>query len=104
FSTVVRDASHKRLQVLDSLNWHPGLKEAVRLEEDQEERRLLYVAMTRARALLYLPVIGELKSRPSGPYAPLNQRLRDLLPEIDDSPALQQLFIVKTISDMPPPP
>jgi exodeoxyribonuclease V beta subunit len=55
------------------------LKSALRREQNQEHQRLLYVAMTRARAKLYLPFYPEDSLTPNGPYKQLNDRLKDLV-------------------------
>ena len=55
-------------------------KPAIDKEHDEEDERLLYVALTRARAKLILPYVpaGTLTRDLSGSYAPLNERLRAL--------------------------
>jgi exodeoxyribonuclease V beta subunit len=73
-----------------------------RKEQNDEDRRLLYVALTRARARLYLPMLpdGSTKKKPDGYYAALNQRLL----EIDRARAgdiRSNLFVVQ---DVAPPP
>jgi exodeoxyribonuclease V beta subunit len=47
-------------------------------ERDEEHQRLLYVAMTRARAKLYLPLYPLESLKLDGPYKQLNARLLDL--------------------------
>ncbi|MGC4116270.1 MAG: 3'-5' exonuclease [Myxococcales bacterium] len=63
-------------------------------EEAEEDRRLLYVALTRAMGRLYLPFAGrseygsflEPKTELSGCYAPVNARLLQLLPQLSGPP------------------
>lgn len=55
-------------------------KPAIDRERVEEEQRLLYVALTRARAKLYLPYYPDGSIRkPTGYYAQLNQRLRKVI-------------------------
>lgn len=53
-------------------------------EENQEDRRMLYVALTRARARLYLPLLPDktLKQGVTGCYQPLNRRLEKIAAEV----------------------
>jgi len=53
-------------------------KDALTRERDEEHQRLLYVAMTRARARLYLPFFPGQSLKLSGFYKQLNERLKDL--------------------------
>jgi exodeoxyribonuclease V beta subunit len=57
-------------------------KDAINHEEEDEDRRLSYVAITRARARLYLPYFprNSLRMRASGYYKHLNRRLDALAP------------------------
>ena len=59
----------------------PDVKEAVEREESEEDQRLLYVAMTRAKARLYLPYFPKEEKvlRERSCYGQLNERLRVLL-------------------------
>jgi exodeoxyribonuclease V beta subunit len=54
--------------------------DAIKQERTEEDQRLLYVALTRARAQLILPCVpdGTLTRAPSGSYAQLNTRLLTL--------------------------
>jgi exodeoxyribonuclease V beta subunit len=54
-------------------------------EAREENERLAYVAITRARVKLYIPVFpeGALKQKPTGYYAPLNERLQLLVEELE---------------------
>ncbi|MEM6962552.1 MAG: 3'-5' exonuclease, partial [Myxococcota bacterium] len=77
----------------------------VRLELQEEDERLLYVAMTRAKSRLYLPV---LPGRLGGSYRVLNDRLQSLLLEIEsrspqalDGGDAQELFALRSISSAP---
>jgi exodeoxyribonuclease V beta subunit len=64
-----------------------------RQESDDEDRRLLYVAVTRAKARLYLPFVPPEKySRRVGMYRLLNDRLAELL---GDEAALSKNGIVR---------
>jgi exodeoxyribonuclease V beta subunit len=57
-----------------------AVKPAVKEGEDEEEERLMYVALTRAMARLYLPCVaegGKAKAL-SGPYGRVNRRLFDV--------------------------
>ena len=63
-------------------------------ETREENERLAYVALTRARAKVYLPVYpaGSTKRRVNGYYEPLNDRLRALGVEIDRGEVTRKLF------------
>jgi exodeoxyribonuclease V beta subunit len=80
----------------------PAAKEAWRREQDQEQERLYYVALTRAKARLYLPMVpAEFWSkRWDGGYARVNRRLNEL--EETLSPAgFERLFRVISVADRP---
>ncbi len=68
---------------------------ALKQEQAQEDQRLLYVALTRARAKLILPYVpdGTLNRDLSGSYAQLNNRLRTL----DREARLGTLFTSETV-------
>lgn len=70
-------------------------KTALKKEQNEEDQRLLYVALTRARAKLILPYVpeGALNRDLSGSYAQLNARLRAL----DRDARLETLFTTETV-------
>ncbi len=70
-------------------------KAALKQEQDEEDQRLLYVALTRARAKLILPYVpdGTLNRDLSGAYAQLNNRLRTL----DREARLETLFTTEKV-------
>lgn len=58
------------------------IKTAAQSEAQEEDQRLLYVALTRAKARLYLPYFAPDKPKPygfTGPYSQLNRSLMRLL-------------------------
>jgi exodeoxyribonuclease V beta subunit len=55
------------------------MKETLDRERDEEHQRLIYVAITRARAKLYLPLYPRKSLKLIGPYQQLNARLLDLM-------------------------
>jgi exodeoxyribonuclease V beta subunit len=71
-------------------------------EEAEEDQRLLYVALTRARAQIYLPFFpdGATKTAVNGYYKPLNDRLKAIATNITErvQPA-QDLFQVEDACD-----
>ena len=75
-----------------------GIKAEVDLEADAESQRLLYVALTRAKAHLILPCFvvdkptakGPVPQHPKGHYRVLNPRLREIL-ETDGLPECFQV-------------
>jgi exodeoxyribonuclease V beta subunit len=71
------------------------LKSAIDKEKQEEEQRLLYVALTRARGQLILPYIpeGTLTRDLNGSYEQLNDRLRAL----DHEDRLNTLFTTDTV-------
>jgi exodeoxyribonuclease V beta subunit len=73
--------------------------EELKREQAEEDQRLLYVALTRARARLFLPYIpaGTLKRDINGCYQQLNDRLRVL----DGEAQSQTLFTIE-IATAPP--
>ncbi|HSR57325.1 MAG TPA: UvrD-helicase domain-containing protein, partial [Candidatus Binataceae bacterium] len=77
------------------------VKERLDREEEEENERLAYVAMTRARAKVYLPVYpkGSLKQEIKGYYAPLNNRLRCLVEELESSGNSSTLFGLVDVRD-----
>ncbi len=70
-------------------------KSAIAKEKTEEDQRLLYVALTRARAQLILPYVppDALSRDLTGSYAQLNNRLRTL----DREARLRTLFTTETI-------
>lgn len=56
-----------------------AMKGTLDRERDEEDQRLLYVAMTRARAKLYLPLYPPECLKIDGAYRQLNARLLDLI-------------------------
>jgi exodeoxyribonuclease V beta subunit len=57
------------------------VKAAVNREEREEDERLMYVALTRAKGRVVLPCVaaGGVASNLRGPYAPVNRRVAELL-------------------------
>ena len=97
--TYERDGQHVR-----ALHIHkpegkisPRLRERVERCARQEDERLLYVALTRAMARLYVPYVPYAggvpicKKLPERAYIVLNDRLRDMLPSLHEPP-LSSLF------------
>jgi exodeoxyribonuclease V beta subunit len=71
-----------------------GIKEAIQREADEEDQRLLYVALTRAKARVYLPYFAPGKAKPfsfHGPYSQLNKSLARLIGSARD-PKLSRWF------------
>jgi exodeoxyribonuclease V beta subunit len=66
----------------------------IRTERDEDDQRLLYVALTRARVKLILPCVpsGSLSRDLSGFYKPLNDRLRT----VERESLLERLFVSET--------
>ena len=85
-----------------------GMRELVKDELDREEaeenQRLLYVALTRARAQLYLPFFpeGATKTRVDGSYKPLNERLKAVVAGLGEpgNPSAE-LFQIEDVQDSP---
>jgi len=90
----------------------PRVDDAVEHERTGEDQRLLYVGLTRARSLLYLPYFPDVKEeegareitdvetfeRLAGCYKHLNRRLRVIAGGLAASPALSRLFRVDTVT------
>jgi exodeoxyribonuclease V beta subunit len=59
----------------------PDVKPVVKLEEREEEERLMYVALTRAEGRMILPCVvdGAFSKNLRGPYARVNHRVVELL-------------------------
>lgn len=76
---VYHDSKHRR--VLQTAKGDRTADRAFKSEQAQEEQRLLYVALTRARERLYLPFVPDdkaLKRKLNGSYRHINDRLRAL--------------------------
>ena len=73
--------------------------ETLSREALEENQRLAYVATTRARARLYLPIYPprSTKQEPNGYYASLNNRLRALAAQIDSGEAPAKLFDIADV-------
>jgi exodeoxyribonuclease V beta subunit len=62
------------------------VKEAIDRERSEEHQRLIYVAMTRARAKLYLPFYPARSIRKgNGYYTQLNERLREVIKTMSEA-------------------
>ncbi|MGH7932367.1 MAG: UvrD-helicase domain-containing protein [Candidatus Binataceae bacterium] len=81
------------------------IKPELNREEAEENQRLLYVALTRARVKLYLPLLpdGATKTGLNGYYGPLNQRLKQIAARLADSTRgkqpLSALFEIDDVAD-----
>ena len=79
------------------------IKEAVRKESQEEDQRLLYVALTRAQARVYLPYFAGEKVNISGPYLPMSRALTRVVGAPAD-PKVKDLFSIEDIAyDLPKP-
>ena len=57
-----------------------AVRDAIERERNEEDQRLFYVALTRAKARLYLPLMpADGAGRGLGCYAGVNRRLHELL-------------------------
>ncbi len=75
--SVYHEGYHRRFAIGPEAR--KEMKETLDRERNEEHQRLLYVAMTRARAKLYLPLFSSESLRLDGPYKQLNARLLDLM-------------------------
>jgi exodeoxyribonuclease V beta subunit len=73
------------------------IKNAIKKESQEEDQRLLYVALTRAKARVYLPYFAGAQVNINGPYLHLNKALTRVLAAPAD-PKLRGLF---EIEDLP---
>lgn len=74
-------------------------------EEAEEDQRLLYVAVTRARAMVFLPFFSEgcTKTAVNGFYKPLNDRLKTIVRNIEaDDRRTAGLFQIEDVQDSSP--
>lgn len=69
---------HEGSQRIILLGDDPGGRARADREQTDEQKRLLYVALTRARARLYVPFLAEWPSKWDGPTGLLNARLKQL--------------------------
>jgi exodeoxyribonuclease V beta subunit len=76
---IYHDGNDDRRIAIGEEEKEESVKEIIDRERDEEQQRLLYVAMTRARAKLYLPFYPEGSLKLVGPYKHLNQRLKDIV-------------------------
>jgi len=91
--SVYHDDKSRRRIAVGSEGQYAAKRQLMR-EVRAESERLAYVGLTRARAKLYLPVYpeGSTKRPLNGYYEALNNRLRSLSAEIDDSKSRVELF------------
>ncbi|MDO8431518.1 MAG: UvrD-helicase domain-containing protein [Candidatus Binatus sp.] len=95
---VFHDQSGRRVAVCKPIKGEEGYDELKR-EEKEEDERLLYVALTRARLKLYLPFFpeGSLKKF-DGYYRHLNDRL-DVLIQNDRNKTVADLFEIEEVGE-----
>ena len=77
-----------------------AIKEHLDTEEEGENSRLLYVALTRAQARVYLPMLppGSTKRPLNGYYAALNRRLFEIATDGQDG-AHARLFAIQAVAE-----
>ncbi len=90
---VIHDGSERL--VLVGKEARQAAREQVAREQGEENQRLLYVALTRAKSLLMLPYIDSSRMIP-GSYRPLNDRLAGLVAE-----GIGPGMSLETIQDLP---
>jgi len=76
------------------------VKGVLQRERNEEYQRLLYVAMTRARAKLYLPLYPIKSITLTGPYKQLNERLKELVKANDGAASNQRWVELFEIADV----
>ena len=79
--------------------------DGLKSEEAEEDQRLLYVAVTRARARVFLPFFseGSTKTAVNGFYKPLNDRLKTIVRNIEaDDRRAAGLFQIEDVRDSLP--
>ncbi len=91
--SIYHDGNQRRLAIGKPAR--DAAKTALKREQDEEDQRLLYVALTRARAKLILPYVPDetLNRDLSGSYAQLNNRLRTL----DREARFETFFTTETV-------
>lgn len=74
--------------------------DSIQSEEVEEDQRLMYVALTRARSKLYLPFFPD-KSirRPNGFYKHLNERLKVLTTPLNKGKHASELFEIEEVRE-----
>ncbi len=95
---VYHEGSQRRFAIGKSAK--ASKKERLEQERKDENHRLLYVALTRARARLYLPMLPEdsTKKDPDGYYAALNRRLLEVAAKAGRG-AIAKLFTVQDVAE-----
>ena len=90
---VYHDEQHERRITVGKAGREVA-RESLDCEVAEENARLIYVAITRARAKVYLPVYpeGSTRMRVTGYYAALNDRLKTISREVEDEEASVKLF------------
>jgi exodeoxyribonuclease V beta subunit len=96
---------HDGLTAVQDLDPAPEAKEIAQRERNEEDQRLYYVALTRAKARLYLPFVPEQFWKDGagawkGGYQCVNRRLARVL----TNPEAGRLFVIRTFRDEPPAP
>src|SRR5260370_13898989 len=75
-------------------------KDTLQREEAEEDQRLMYVALTRARSNLYLPYFPDKSIRKiNGFYKHLNDRLKFLAEPLETGRETSELFEINTLRD-----
>jgi len=78
------------------------IKDLLEREEKEENERLLYVGLTRARVKLYLPLLveGVRRNRIDGYYVALNDRLKEMFPTAQaQTVSEKKLFSVEDVAE-----
>ena len=100
--SVYHDEKHER-RIAIGRAARTQAEESLQRESREENERLAYVAITRARAKVYLPVYpdGSTKWPVNGYYEALNDRLKTLSLEVDRGEASPKLFERIDVHDAP---
>src|SRR6185369_5463971 len=72
-------------------------------ESQEEDQRLLYVALTRAQARVYLPYFAGANVKISGPYYPMSKALARVAGTPADA-KIRRLFRIEDVAYDPPKP
>ncbi|HUO04253.1 MAG TPA: UvrD-helicase domain-containing protein [Candidatus Binataceae bacterium] len=99
---IYHDPEDRRRMIAIGKSEIDAVKATLDNENDEESRRLTYVAITRARAKLYLPYFpeGATSQKLSGVFKHLNERLKAIAEKIEAGDTASELF---EIEDVVPP-